>query len=370
MTDKDKETFNRFENKSQPRRYADTKIVEAYGLGKCPKLARQIAGPDLDVRRNALTVLCDEFKNPFIVEGCCREGVISVIAEMVSDADFVTRVKASEALSLAAVDANGFLTILDSEAIPLILHGVDDPSESVRGFVYKCLLQVTRSSVGVEAAVKYRVIVAFVKALSNELDPLKPIILQAIHNMVSSEEGLLLAIEAGAVPICIELLKRSPTIIEEEDAEPAFSDTDLQILSESAKTLGFMCFDGRAKLPALENGAVEQLVRLLKVPGLKTEVKQSLTIAVMAITITDQAKIEIFKHDGVDCVMALLYDDSKIVVLNALKIISNIAVYPRNREIIVSDSTCVVKLRKLSKSEDPMISRHAGIALAAASWTP
>ena len=361
-------TFNRFENKPQPQISADTKIVAAYGLGKCPKLAKQIAGPDLEVRRNALAVLCEEFQNPFSIEGCCREGVIYVISEMVSDADYVTRERASQALALAAIDANGFLTILESDAIPLILHGVDDPSEVVRGNVYKCLLHVTKSNVGVKAAVQHRVIVSFVAVLSDEIDSLKPVLLQAIHNMVSSEEGLIFAIEAGAVPICINLLKKSP--VENDEGDTVFSDLDLLILADAARTLGYMCLDGRAKLSALDNGAIEELIRLLKVPNLKTEVKQSITIAVMAITITDEGKIQIFKCEGVDPIMALLYDDSRIVVLNALKIISNIAVYPRNREIIVTDSTCVVKLRKLSKSEDPMMARHAGIALAAASWTP
>lgn len=366
----DNNAFNRFENKGQPQQSIDTKIVAAYGLGKCPKLAKQIAGPDLDVRRNALIVLCDEFQNPLTIEGCCREGVISVIAEMVSDADFITRVRASQALALAARDSNGFLTILETESIPLILHGVDDPSEVVRGNVYNCLLQVTRSNIGVETAVKHKVVVAFVKACGNEMDTLKPIILQAIHNMVGSEDGLLLAIEAGAVSLCIDLLKKSPSPQSEDSDELTFADTDLQILSESARTLGFMCFDGRAKLPALQFGAIAELIRLLKIPNLETVVKQSVTIAVMAITITDEGKIQIYKNDGVDCIMALLYDDSKIVLLNALKIISNVAVYPRNRDIIVNDSTCVVKLRKLAKSEDPMVSRHASIALAAASWTP
>lgn len=361
-------TLNRVENKAYPKTSADTKIVAAYGLGKCPKLVKQISDANLEVRRNALSVLCEEFQNPYAVEGCCREGVISIIADMVSDADYITRERASQALSIAAGDSNGFLKILESEAIPLILQGVDDPSEVVRGHIFKCLLRVTQSNVGVEAAVQFKVIVSFVKVLRNESNALKPILLQAIHNMVGSEGGLLLAIEADAVAICIDLLKKKP--IETEDGNLEFSGSDLLILADAARTLGFMCLDGRAKLSALQNGAVEQLIRLLKVPQLKTEVKQSITIALMAITITDEGKIQIYKFDGVDSVLALLYDDSKMVVLNALKIISNIAVYPRNREIIVTDSTCLVKLRKLSKSEDLMVARHAGIALAAASWTP
>ena len=362
--------FNRFENKDQPKEIADTKIVSAYGLNKCPKLVGQVSGPDLQVRINALEVLCDEFQNPFSVEGCVREDIIKVLAVMVTDADYTTRVRATKALSLAAIDSNGLLSILESNVIPQILLGVNDPSDIVRGNIYNCLYNVTKAGVGAQACVTHGVITSFVKVLSGENDSLKPTILKAIQNMVDIDPGLVAAIMCNAVEICIKLIRKSSDYAFKNGPGSSYSEFETQILSDAAQALGLMCFDGRAKLPALASGAVEQLVKILKIPSYSSVVKASITTALMAITITDEGKIQIYKYDGVDCVLALLYDDSRVVVLNALKIISNIAVYPKSREIIVTDSTCVVKLRKLSKSEDKLVSKHATIALAAANWVP
>lgn len=356
----------RFEVKGMPVEPPVTKIVEAYGLGKCPKLVQQIAGDDLEVRVNALTVLCDEFQNPYSIDGCARNGVIGVLSKMIKDPDYTTRVRATKALAIAAGDANGVKSILEDEefVIPHIVEGVDDPSEIVRENVYRCLLNVTRSADGVEFCVKHKVTEAFAAVLPDELDSLKPVMLQTLHNIVRSEDGLMAAIEANCVGICIDLLNKS--VQQEED----YSSHEASILAEASRTLGYMCFDGRAKTQALEKKAVKKLADLLMKKNIADSTKPSITIALMAITTTSEGKIQLFAANGVEVVINQLYDNNKVVILNTLKIISNAAVYPPNREIFLNDSTCVVKLRKMSKSDDPLVAKHAAVALAAVNWTP
>lgn len=354
--------MSRFENKPMPVDPPETKIVEAYGLGKCPKLVRQIAGPNLDVRINALAVLCDEFKNPYSIEGCAREGVTTILARMIIDPDFTTRVRASHALYLSAVDANGLDYILQNQALvlPLLVQGVNDPSEIVRENVYQCILSISRTTEGIHACVRFGVTQAFVAVLKDEMMELKPPIIKTIHNLVATEDGLLAALKSWAVEVLISHLDRSPI-------HNAVEDT---VISEAARSVGYLCYDGRAKKEALDKGAVEKLITLLKDRKLPTNLKGSVTIALMAITITNDGKIKVHTCEGLDAVMVLLYDDSRMIVLNALKIIANLAVYPPNRELFIADSTCVVKLRKLSKAEDPLISRHAALALSAVNWNP
>lgn len=354
---------NKFENKGMPLIPPPTKIVEAYGLGKCPKLVAQICGSDLDVRINALAVLCDEFRNPYSIEGCAREGVIPNLANMIVDPDYNTRVRASKALFLAASDANGYASILleKMSVFPRLVQGVSDPSEVVRENIYGCILSTTRTDEGVEACVKYGVTNAFTKVLSDEVDTLKPLLLKTLHKLVGSETGLLQAINDNAVGICINLLTRNPdSNLESENI----------VIAEAAKTLGYICFDGRGKKQALEKGAVEKLLSLLSENDLPQLVKISVTTAMMAITITNDGKIKVHLNEGIEVIRNLLYDTNRAVLLNALKIISNLAVYPKNREAFVNDSTCTVKLRKLTKVEDSLISKHADIALAAVNWTP
>lgn len=348
-----------------PKQSAPTKIVEAFGLGKCPKLVEQICGANLDVRINALEVLCDEFKNPYSIEGCAREGVISVLAQMVVDPDYMTRVHSSHALEIAAADANGLASILENQQVvlPMLVKGVNDPSEVVRGHVYECILATTRTAAGIHACVRHGVTTAFVFALRKEMSALKPVLLRTIHNIAADEAGLSEALDSKAAEACISLLERG--------AVPSLrAENEEVIIGDAARTLGYMCYDGRAKKEALELGAVEKLVALLREKQLPTSTRCSLTIALMAITITSEGKIRVFECGGLDSVMLMLYDDSRAVLLNALKIIGNLAVYPKSREVFLSDSTCAVKLRKLSKSEDALVAKHAGVALAAVNWTP
>jgi len=352
----------RFENKDMPHEIAPTKIVEAYGLGKCPKLVNQICSSDLDIRINALAVICDEFKNPYSIEGCVREGAITVLAAMITDPDYTTRVRATCALHLAALDANGFGAILkyQNEVFPKLVEGVYDPSEVVRENVYKCVLATTRTAEGIEACVVNRVTKAFVEVLAKEINVLQPILLRTLHNIVGSESGLLEALNSKAVGAFIKLI----------DASQLQNPQTCIAIAEAARALGFICYDGRAKKEALALGAVEKLVDIIKFKNISQNLKVCVTIALMAITITNEGKIKVYDAAGLDAVLPLLFDDSAMVVVNTLKIISNLAVYPKSREAFISDTACTVKLRKLTKSEDPLIAKHAGTALAAVNWTP
>lgn len=357
----------RFENKNAPIIPVETKIVEAYGLGKCPKLVRQIAGGELDIRINALAVLCDEFLNPYSIEGCAREGAIKVLAKMIRDSDFTTRVRATRALAIAAEDANGLKFILEDEekVIPFVIEGVDDASELVRENIYEFFLKVTRTQEGVDSVVKHGIIKAFDKALSDETDQLIPRILKVFHNLVGSEKGLVESIDAGVVGFCIDTLRKSISFGQ------ARSPYEADLLMESARTLGYLCYDGRGKLQALEKQAIETLIALLSRNPFPEEVKPAITIALMSITITNEGKKQISETpDGVEAVINLLYNDSKVVIMNALKILSNITVYPPNREAILKHGTCVAKLMRLMNSADKYLAKHAAIAFEAVKWTP
>ena len=89
--------MNRFEVKGMPTENLLSRITEAYGIYKYSKLLKQISGDDLDVRINSLSVLCDEFHNAFCIDGYTREDVINILTQMITDPDYITRVKVTEA---------------------------------------------------------------------------------------------------------------------------------------------------------------------------------------------------------------------------------------------------------------------------------
>ena len=150
----------------------------------------QVADENIEVRVNALKVLCDEFQNPYSIFGCAQAGVMAILRDMVTDPDYTTRALASQALALAATDANGISALIQDEAVSGMLDGRDDPSATVRGNIYECLYNMTRTQEGVEACCNAGVTQVFVEKLPNESDLLKPTILKALHNIVASEKGL------------------------------------------------------------------------------------------------------------------------------------------------------------------------------------
>lgn len=419
--------MNRHESKGNMMPTEDTIIVEAYGLRKCPKLVeqvcmnpfrgrmrqltdserhilhafpivyispyfyssiafffivhslgknmyvsfhRQVADDNVDVRKNALSVLCDEFKDPNVIHGCVEAGIVKVLATMISDPDHITRKRASQALSIAAEDAKGLESILVADVIKEILQGMNDNSDDVRENVYECLCHVTRTTLGVEACVAAGVTVEFVTAVMAEKDHLKPIILRTIHNTCKIASGLEDALKASAVPTLIGLLRGA---------------TSTSVVLNTARTLGFIFFSDVAKAQAIEEKGIEVLIGAMK-KAPSEDVKKELTFALMVVTSTDEGKKQVAECDGVACLVAALASDTsdRLVKLNVLKVVSNVAVFPAARTDLkrstVDDDTatphvsCIPLIEKLQAeaeaSGDRLIAKHAKTALAAVLWTP
>jgi hypothetical protein len=312
------------ENKDNVQPIPKTKIVEAYGLQKCPKLVEQVADDDLSVRVNALAVLCDEFRNPYIIQGCAQAGIVKILSAMISDPDHTTRVRASRALCLLATDANGLEAILyEEEVLREILSGSNDHSHDVRSHVYECLYHCTRTMNGIDACVNASVTTEFVNLLLNETDELKVYLLKTIHNTSKVEQGLQDALSAHAVEILIELLRTTH---------------EKEIISQTSQTLGILCYSDDAKRCVRNEYGVTILVNILK--ELQTEeVRLSVTFALMAISSDDTSKIEICDCDGVSILIQTLQQSTdRLVQLNLLKIVSSVAVYPSGRRELVMDT--------------------------------
>lgn len=360
------------ESKRDPSSIPNTKIVEAYGLRKCPKLVEQVADDDLDVRQNALAVLCDEFRNPYVIQGCCDAGVIKVLASMITDPDYITRLRASKALSIVAEDACGLESILIDDTIPDILQGMNDGAIEVRRNVYDCLYNTTRTSAGVASCVRAGVTSEFVSAVDNEDDSLKPIILKTVHNACKVDSGLKDALNAGAVRVCINLLRRS---------------SDDGVVLDAGRTLGFLCYSEEGKTCAIEEHGIEVLIEILrKKPS--NEVGAAVTLALMSVSSTDEGKQQISECGGVITLVRTLELSTRIVKLNVLKIISNLAVYPAARNVLKRDdimlmategqeaptTSCVAMIQRLQlnakEQNDTLMSKHAAIALSAVLWKP
>lgn len=345
-------SFQAHEVKDNVVKHPKTKIVEAYGLLKCPRLIEQVADSDIEVRINALAVLCDEFRNPYVIQGCCKAGAVPILAAMVTDPDYLTRVRSSKVLSLTATDSIGISSILEHNAIPDILSGMNDDDNNVRCNVYTTLLNLTTTQAGIHACVSSNVTGALAGTLLTEHDDLKPYILDTLHNLSKSEDGLKSALEAECIEKFHQLLPSKNRVV----------------VDHTAKALAFLCFDDSAKLTAINQGTVELLLQLMEVCNDACRI--SLTTAIMVISSTDEAKRRIYDANGIDTLLSCLQNNDKIVQLNILKILSNISVHPLAREVLAKHDMCVPYLQELQeKCTDALIVKHCKLTLQAVLWS-
>lgn len=338
-----------------------TKIVSAYGLRKCPKLVEQVCSEDVNVRVNALAVLCDEFTNPYSIQGCMQAGVAVVLAKMISDPDYLTRERATRALAIAAKDANGVSSILENHVVLVeVLNGIKDPSETVRCNVYDCLMAISDTQKGRESAVIAGIVFNFVDALTRDEDYLRCKILKTLVNIVMVPQGLDEALGSHAVKICIDIMKSA----------------NVDLAEQAARTLGVLCFSETAKSEALELQAVPALIVLLKNTQLPKTMKVAIVIALMSITSTTTGRIQMHSPEAISRLSAIMQeDDDRTLRLSLLKLITNITVFPPIRQLLLDDAPLLKFIERFKSTEeqpsaDPLLEKHALIALEAVYWKP
>ncbi|CAM9536895.1 unnamed protein product [Ectocarpus sp. 12 AP-2014] len=180
----------RYEAKPQPTANEPGKIVEAFGLGKCPKLAEQVRSDSLLVRVNTLRVLCEEFKNPTIIAGSVKAGLMSTLPKMALDSDLNTRKFSSKAMVAAARDYNGRTALLKARTATLteasatigarapetMFKALDDSSVDVRRNIYEALANA--STTGTRALVDAGYPARLVDKAVNETEELQPLALR------------------------------------------------------------------------------------------------------------------------------------------------------------------------------------------------
>lgn len=261
---------------------------------------------------------------------------------------------ASQAIALVAHDPYGLDSILEEAVVPTILKAIEDSSIEVRESIYECISDLSRTTAGAMACVEAGASEILPQLLNQEQDVIKPLLLKSIHNMSSLAKGLEDALKHHTVKLCIEYLNSS-------------LDT-LHI--EAAKTLGFLCFSDRGKELAVEGGAVHQLMGLISRMRENEGVLSSASLALMAITSTDEGKRQMTTViNAVDVIVYLIKSPLKVICLNGLKIISNIAVHPALRNQLRKHEDCLPVLQSLLQS-DSFTQKHAKIAYDAVMWKP
>lgn len=411
------------ETKGNPTDANETKICEAFGSEKCPKLIEQCKVENQEIRQRALRVLCDELRNPLSVVECLKGPraeelqALQCLAKNLTRKDLISRVRSAEAFAEASKDSNGKLAMLTEAnsaiVFPALIKAARDESKDVQMFVFSCLAYLCEVVDGCTALIINDGVSELLRFLhlrntggygSSLEDETATFVLRAITSCCSLEDGLLACLKLppsskhkggkktthtkvdsslpSAVDLCVELLVK-------ENMVPAVAGGRISARStESSRAIAFICFSETGRDMAIVTGAVEALVALLvrlrelsanavgeksivddkQVDSLR-QAKLAAVNALSALTASDDAKLKFLPcPESVDAVSYLLSSNDTVVQLTTLKLVSNIVVYPATRMAMRENASCLKSIRALREAENPVFQRHARIAEEALLW--
>jgi len=340
------------EAKDMPERIPPTMIVEAFGRFKCPKLVEQVESEFLDVRRNALSALYEEFRNPEVVHGCVEEGIIGILVKMCKAEDIETRIRASKALGMAGRDANGRMAMIGENVAPDLRPCLDDSVMEVRRHALEALLAYGQMMPAVHQIVEAGYPAALVAKALSEDPAVKPLALELLALCLKDDRGLVAALSAEAAEGCLELCHSGAAAVRRA----------------AARALARLCFAEMAKVTAIQHDGVDTLVELLRDPD--AEIRAAALGALMGVTTVDEGKKAMVPAGGVPMLITLLSDPSRLVRLNAVKTVANVAAFPTIRQAYMEDPAALKALTLLERGEDDLLARHAGVAKRVVLWTP
>ena len=338
-----------------------THIIPAFGAGMCPKLVAQVSSVKRSVRVSALLALCDELKKPKRLAECLDLGIINTLnAQISSDSDAITRFRASKALGVCSLDANGCFAMIKAKTASVVSLALSDDQIGVRRNIYEALIQLsTGCTEGASALVKAKYPALLVTKATTEDTRLQALALRLLCNCLNDNAGLEAALGNSAVETCIMLLPHS----------------DTSIRCEAARTLARLCFSEMAKMSAIDGNAVPALVALLKDP--ERMVRAAAVGALMAITTTDQGKISMVasepegRNESISLLVSLLKEgQNDMLAINTLKCIANVAVHPVAQKELQETTDCLNLLSRMCVNDDEFIAKHASIAKKVVMWRP
>ncbi|KAG5191483.1 Rtdr1 protein [Tribonema minus] len=275
------------EAKENPSAKGSSTIVEAYGLGKCPKLVEQVQSEDPEVCQNALKALCEEFHNPASIASCARANVFTVLPAFTLSSSQVTRARSSRALALASRDYNGRNALLRVGFLTTVYPSLDDESPEVRANIYEALEGTSRMPAGTRALVHAGYPERLVAKARDETDALKPAVLDVLCNVVHCREGVEAALAASAVEALVELLG-GPAAAAAAAAAGAAAAAACAVLRGAAAALRELCFSEIGKIVAIQCDGVARLAALLRCGD--AGVHAAALGALMTITTVDAGK--------------------------------------------------------------------------------
>lgn len=251
--------------------------------------------------------------------------------------------------------ANGRKGLLETQTITPLSERLDDPDNLTRKHVYTIIKNLSETPECAQILCDQELLPKFITKLTSE--PLLEIqleLLETVYQILRVGKPPHIphqALDNNLIPALTNFLNKQTV-------------SHLKVLA--CECLMMICFHGLAKRVATRDGTLQKLTTLLK--DWKSDVRAAAAGAIMAITIDVDAKKQFIKDGGVQVLIDCMGDENELVMLNVLKVITNVAEDIRGRMQLSASVKVLDAIKTTSKSAQ--IAQAARQAIDVICWKP
>ncbi|KAJ3324374.1 Radial spoke head 14 [Blyttiomyces sp. JEL0837] len=330
-----------------------TKMKLAYGRRAIPKMIQEFARDSLFDNQKSLVFMARLLHNPENVSQALSEGIVPLLMGCVTDVDLCIKQQSTECMSILANHAVGRAALVAGNVLTSLAKLMDDPDDLVRKNLHEVIMKVAKIDEGVQGILVYNLLPMLVAKVSKERMDVQVLILETLYSCLRHGKEPWIpreAINCDAMAVLTNLLKNEPV-------------TETKVAA--AKCVMMLSFHKVGKELATKTDTINVLILLLS--DRKSEVRAAAAGALMSITIDCDAKKHLVRENAVGTMIELLDDKNPSVLLNVIKLITNVAEDYRGRFQLHS---CVKKLETFYDSPNKQLSQAARRAVQVITWRP
>jgi len=267
--------------------------------------------------------------------------------------DDTIRELASRAVLKIANTEKGRVTLVSNELLNVIAGLFNNKVTQIRNNAYTCLINLAQFTFGVQAIIDTEILTTLVDKLISEKE-------DSILILILTLMGILLEGEMATV------LLLNTLVLTRLNSHLAAKNWEIRRLA--AENLGSISFNVNGKQSTIEADSIPPLCVMLSDPV--SEVRTSAVRALSSLAQLKEGKIQIYDLDKLNQIIELLYDLDEQTRLNTVQLIANCAEYPPAREKFKQSIEKLTEMSQKMAKTQPLVAKHAEIAIKAITWTP
>ncbi|KAL1525520.1 hypothetical protein AB1Y20_020376 [Prymnesium parvum] len=352
---------------------AEDTLTLAHGVLAYPKLVREINSPLLTLKQKALNKMLEMTVASRHIASFLAVGCVAALNTAARDSDSEVKGMATNALARIAREDKGRQELVAQQSVGVLLQCAADESAQVRLAAFEAVSWLAVTHEGMRACYEAGFVKVTVDRCTEEGGESEAQVqlaaLVALHALSKNNPGARAAIDCGAIEMCVKVLEHG---------------TDA-MCEQAGYCLTALTFDQLNKSTALASDIMDPLILLLR-SNKSLAVKMAAASALMSMTNgirfedgSNACKKAAIDAGAVGALVPLLQEGlaheragtmshkTSALTVYVTKCIANLADLVIGRKQL---QACLKDLDILSKSNEPLVRKHATIAVERVKWQP